>query len=402
MEINKLFKNCSIISAVFLSFYSCSERDIVTSENEKSNSTLKPSPGACDETLPTIRGMYLANGTTSTCTNNIMVFASIELYNSTIENLETQVDSHNAYFDQLTNGMTDEQADTYAESIGFDEDKPITDFENQHNFCSLRKKLITLENQWLDQQGDGNWDLNTDPDSYYIDDDVERALLNEQSEVLIGTCATGYTLYKFYSWGNVHIPLGDSTEMTNILTQLNNGNYPLSLPINTTGPSQTTVITILNNTSLECPTITSSGGGACFVTADPTNNPALTCKSYVKDKGEHYFSSTRRIKWKHKMKYAGIPNPANTSQKMKVVTTSYKKKNSRWKRYRATLYSGITGQLSDNNCTLATGNTSTGKEKRKKRLKYIWTFPGQVSTTTENKFFSVHKQEGNVYQNDIY
>lgn len=315
----------------------------------------------------------------------------MELYRSTIENLDTQVDSHNAAFDQLTNGMTDEQADAYAESIGFDEDKPVTDFENQHNFCSLRKKLITLENQWLDQQGDGSWNMDADPDNYYVDDEVERALLNEQSEVLIGTCATGYTLYKFYSWGNVHIPLGNSTEMTDILTQLNTGNYPLALPINTNGPSQTTVITILNNTSLVCPTLTSSGAGDCFTSTNPTNNPASSCKSYVKDKGENIFSNTRRIKWKHKFKDAHFPNLPALNQRIKAVTTSYKKKSGKWKKYRATLYSGYVGQMSSTNCNLDAQSSSQGVEKRKKRLKCNFSYLDAGAKTQENKLFSVHK-----------
>lgn len=86
-------RNYLMYACIFLGI-TCSERENIISNFEKDNIPLKPSqPGACDETLPNIRATYLANGTTTTCTNNIMVFATIALYESTIENLETQIEA---------------------------------------------------------------------------------------------------------------------------------------------------------------------------------------------------------------------------------------------------------------------------------------------------------------------
>ncbi|MBW8524616.1 hypothetical protein K0U91_04210 [Chryseobacterium chendengshani] len=59
--------------------------------------------------------------------------------------------------------MTDEEADDYADEIGFNEDYPLIKFEEELNSCSLRQNIETLEEDWLSQQGDGAWNLNADP-----------------------------------------------------------------------------------------------------------------------------------------------------------------------------------------------------------------------------------------------
>ncbi len=349
----------------------------------------------------------MANGTTTTCTNNIVVFAIIALYESTIENLETQIEAHNNSFDQLTIAMTNEQADEYADSIGFDEDKPLTDFENQYNFCSLRKKINTLESQWLEQQGDGNWNLEYNPDSYYVDDDVERTLLNEQSEVLIGTCETGYILYKFYNWGHIQLPLSNLTDLTNVLTQLNNGNYPLVLPINIYGSSLNTVTQILNNSPydcsaqplVECPTV---------IYTEPTNSPANSCQDKIKEKGENIFNSGRRILWKHKFIKLSNFITGGKVTRIKSVTKSFKKKNGKWKKFRTSIAAGVTGAAYED----CTGEKAINeeKQKRRKRVKIKVELAEPVSQYSQyqknkvrpNSLFSIHKQESNVYQKEIY
>lgn len=392
----------------------CSEREMSVNESSyrfSSKPTPYPTPcyivsteGSQNNLFPDLKAISLANGINTNSSKNILIFPSMESYQSTIETLEMQVESHNNAFDQLTNGMSDIEAEAYADSIGFDDDKPITDFENTFQFGSLRKKLNALEDQWLNQQVDGNWNLDTDPDSYYIDDDVERALLNEQSEVLIGTCETGYTLYKFYNWGYVHLPVGNFNELSNVLVQLNNGNYPLSLPININGSSLASVNAILDNSSFVCQTITTSE--SCFITTDPTNDTVNDCQETVKNKGEHVFNSERRIKWKHKfIKLKNYGSGGGVYTRAKSVTKSFRKKNGKWKPFKAAISAGVSGKAYENCSTEKQVNED--KQKRRKRVKMKTDLQEPAGTSQKNKvksnsLFSVHKQEGNIYEKDIY
>ncbi|WP_394660350.1 hypothetical protein [uncultured Chryseobacterium sp.] len=162
-------------------FSSCSsEREFDTEANYKSNAKIsaKGRESVCDffenstasTVIPGIKAVNLDNSLATSCQNNILVFPTLQDYETAIVKLDQQIEDYNDAFDQQTAGMTDEEADDYAESVGFDENQPLIDFEKDLHFCSLRQYLAELDDTWLDQQGDGAWDLNTAPDEYYIDD----------------------------------------------------------------------------------------------------------------------------------------------------------------------------------------------------------------------------------------
>lgn len=114
------------------------------------------------------------------CENNILIFPTWEKYWETIELLDQMIEDDCDSFDAtVPNNITDDQYDALADAAGFDEDNVLRNFEEDLAFCSLRRKIESLENDWLDQQGDGQWDINADPDNHFIDDETERTLLSQ-------------------------------------------------------------------------------------------------------------------------------------------------------------------------------------------------------------------------------
>lgn len=382
--------------AVTSFFYSCStERELENETSQKLEQSLsakgsevcKIFDNATESSMiGGVKSVNFDNGISTNCDNNILIFPTLQAYGDAIIKLDQLIDDHNDAFDQQTINMTDEQADDYADTTGFDENEPLTKFEDELKFCSLRKEIETQEAQWLAQQTDGAWNISASPDDHFIDDETERALLSLGSEFIVGDCRTGYTLYKRYDWGYVSFPLNDPSQVSQALAALNN------LP-NPGQATQSQVAAALDPYK--------GSTGYSLNTTNPPASQASTCRGSVKDKGEHIFSSDRRIRWKHKLKDAHFPNLSGTSL-MKTYTKSYRKKKGKWKTFRATIFTGYYGEISQPiQCTNLGPALLQGKERRRIKVKERSKMLIDVSVK-QNEFFSVHKQEGNSYQNEVY
>lgn len=382
--------------AVTSIFNSCStEREIENESSQKLENSLgaKGSESceifndAVESTMISgVKSVNFDNGLPTSCDKNILIFSSLQAYGDAIDKLDQMIEDHNNAFDQQTINMTDEQADDYADAVGFDENEPLTKFEDELKFCSLRREIETLEAEWLAQQTDGAWNISASPDDHFIDDETERALLSLGSEFIVGDCRTGYTLYKRYDWGYVSFPLNDPSQVSQALAALNN------LP-NPGQATQSQVAAALDPYK--------GSTGYNLNTTNPPASQASTCRGSVKDKGEHIFSSDRRIVWKHKLKDAHFPNLSGTSL-MKTYTKSYRKKKGKWKTFRATIFTGYYGEISKPiQCTNLGPALLQGKERRRVKVKERSKMLIDVSVK-QNEFFSVHKQEGNSYQNEVY
>ncbi len=388
-------------------FYSCSTEREFENENPHSpeNSLFSRNREVCkifnnateSSVIPGIKAVYIDNGISTTCDNNLLIFPTHQSYEDAITILDHLIDNYNDSFDQQTVNMTDVEADDYADEIGFNEDLPLLKFENELHFCSLRKNIETLEDNWLHQQGDGAWDLNSSPDSHYIDDETERALLSIGAEYIIGNCTDGYKYFKEFSWGTIEIDITDITILSNTIISLNNNTVH---PSNLDGPTHQQITEYLNaikiNYKIDIKDISDVIGQL-----DPSTND---CKEYAKEKGEKIFNNSRRILWKHKfVRRSGLGS--YPSVKGKSITRSFRKKNGGWKRYRATISADLKGVVFFN-CSIEESMTST-KEKRRKRLKNIKSLsdPGgnlQSKKIRPKGLFSVHKQEGNYFEDEIY
>lgn len=130
----------------------------------------------------------------------MLVFQNGSQFTRVMECLAQQVDDHGDGFESQTTAMTDDEASDYAESIGFDDDQPLINFENNLGFYSLRTQIASDLVQWLNHPV---LDENTDPDNHVVIDDVLRALLNPAGEVKVGG-----TVYNFTTLDNMPQPEG--------------------------------------------------------------------------------------------------------------------------------------------------------------------------------------------------
>ncbi|WP_153391500.1 hypothetical protein [Chryseobacterium vaccae] len=396
----------SIVTTSLL--YSCTSE--LETENQRENSKensaqLASKESACElfssavesTIIPGVKAVNLENGISTTCHNNILIFPTLQDYENSILKLDQMIDAHNDDFDQQTASMTDVEADDYADEVGFNEDLPLLKFEEELGFCSLRQHIETIEDEWLSQQGDGPWNLDFNPDSHYIDDETERALLSVGSEFIIGNCKSGYTYYKKFDWGTVEIEINDLNSLSTVIAALNN----IVSPTNINGATLAQVTELINASDTPNKVSIKDIGAVVGVIGQ---QPGSECKDNNKEKDEHIFSGDRRIIWKHK--YGRLLNGGgNVVIRAKSITKSYRKKKSKWKKYRATISAGFSGSAFVI-CSTAESldSNTTKKRKRVKLMKYTDDVAGnnQQKRLKPNGLFSTHKQEGNSFQNDVY
>lgn len=115
--------------------------------------------------------------------NGLIELASSAAFENLLTQLDAAYEQHNADFFDSRDNMTDDQINDYAESINFDEFKPLRDFESYYGFQSLRKQRENEINVWF---ATGYNNLSTFPDNnYQIDEEIEQTLLTPDGKIMI-------------------------------------------------------------------------------------------------------------------------------------------------------------------------------------------------------------------------
>jgi hypothetical protein len=367
----------SIVAITVLLFASCNKNDETTMQTNSGKTNSKSETARESSIFPAIYSMHIENGLQNSCEDNILVFDSWETYKSTIDNLDDMIeDEANAFDTTVPVGATDDEYDLLAETAGFDEDNPLLRFEEDMNFCSLRQMLLIQEDEWLAQQGDGDWDTNSDPDNHFIDDDTERALLNEGVEVIIGSKKQGLVIYKFTAdEGYIAIYNMDVVD----LQQINSRTIPR------------------NNSNV-------------VVVAPPKPVVDANCKTEITDT-KYIPSEGNRIKIKSKV----INTSSWSHKKIFSSTKGYIKKRGKWKLRRTLITAGIT-DISGYNDGLVYNQCTTEfkafkvKEARRKKVKvkikgdYFQnpTYNSLKIGIHDDKLYSYHKQGVININDDFY
>ena len=277
----------------------------------------------------------------------ILIFKDMETIKATLYELEKQTKELDSAFVKYYSNLDEEALNEKEEEIGFDELKPLKDFEQIYGFNSLRKKIEQKETQWLNNP---YLDEFSDPDDYIIEDIYVRTILNEQAEVMVGT-----SIYKFLDDGSYY--------------EITDGNFETLKQINE-GEDVTNFSNVIHHN-------TRKAGG---------------CKGNKWKKGFKY-SKNYRIKWK-----VGIYNyPWGCGMKSKV--TSYKKKKNRWKKYRTYLKVGIEGKycLKDGSLSHSTGWVYSDRKNKKS---WSWKITGPCKTKS-GKVHGYHYGNGISYHSTL-
>ncbi len=303
----KIILNILILIGVVV--VSCEKIDL---SDEKNDNSLKLRRSSIFSYIETIQ---INNGID--CENNILIFPSWEKLWETADKLDEMIEYECDAFDaKIPIDITDDEYDTLADMAGFDEDNALIKFENDLGFCSLRRKIEILENDWLERQGDGEWSISEDPDNHFIFDETERTLFSRNTEVIIGDTKAAYVYYKLiddFSWIEVH-----NWDLEAII-QISKGFIPSDNPN----------VIIIDSEKKE------------------NSQNSSDCKKHIK-KTQHRENGPNRIKIKSKV----INNDRWGAKKISALTVGYKKKKGKWKRSRTWITAGITGVYGTNNCIL--------------------------------------------------
>lgn len=384
----KTFLTFSILIGLLI--VSCEKADLSQEQNANNDSSLMQKQSSM---FNYIESTQINNGVE--CENNILIFPTWDKYWGTIDQLDVMIDSDCDAFDAtVPNNVTDDQYDALADAVGFDEDNVLRKFEEDLEFCSLRRKIEGEEATWLDQQGDGQWDANADPDNHFIDDETERTLLSENAEVIIGDKKRGYTYYKFVDdEGNwIEVSNADLNVISQIAQQISQGSIPTNNP------------------------------NVTVVTPKRDEQSGYSCKDKVKEVKYEEIGGDRLKRISKVRPSFGTNCNANpcTSvfpSKVKAKTKGYKRKNGRWKARRLWIAAGINGQSQPDqglryiDCAYENG-VHKYKEKRRRRVKVKTTTTTYIpvagtpqrfnNALQDNRIYSYHKKGSLIVNKDFY
>ena len=286
----------------------------------------------------------------------ILEFDNMDIYQQTLASLEQAVEDWDDAFVNQYDYLNDEDLNDLEEELKFDDEKPLTDFENQNDFYSLRNKFIYDEDNWLNNN---ILNLKNSPLDYeiYDLDETEMTLVNVFGEVKIGKAiykklnqiqieGINKFLVTPIDGGFIRINNGNFDN----LNDFNNGNYSLINQDN---------FEIISDYPIPCFIVPCDGNNGNDNTGN--NSSISTCKKNKKK--TKYFSTGNNKKVWAKVKMSG--------RRAKAKLRSYKKRRRRWKKWRTYMNVKIQGFTKDYNCNWgeAINKSNSGRKKRIKAIK---------------------------------
>jgi len=105
--------------------------------------------------------------------NGVPVYLNAYHFRKVALVLNQRYDLHNSQFEAEHQNLSDESYNNLIQSIEFDEEKPLSDFENSKNFVSQRRYVADIMSAWLDNPLE-----ETDPQKGKVDNVVLASMIN--------------------------------------------------------------------------------------------------------------------------------------------------------------------------------------------------------------------------------
>lgn len=251
---------------------------------------------------------------------DMLHFPDVATLLTTLDDLENEVEVYDDNFLASHSELTQEELFELEDSVNYDENKPLEDFENQYpGFHSLRKMLSDEFNAWLDTDGDN---VANDPDHHFILDDNFRAVLNEQACLRVED-----TIYLMHDTGWIEVYNADLDVVADIEAGIIDANAEPT-------PQTLGIFRNLGHSQANC-------------------DDAITSRA---QDGYKLGANDRRIKWKL------VAENVAWWHKVKGKVWGYKKnKRGKWKKYRSGLWVRVEGIVYDQaSCTPFPFDMATG------------------------------------------
>lgn len=276
--------------------------------------------------------------------DHILKFTDMQQFQDVYNCLDQAYETWNDNFESLHSSLSDDDYNAYCDSVGFEDDQPLIDFESALNFYSYRKYMSGLETTWLANGADSA----SDPENGdVLEDDILATMFSYDQAVMIND-----TIYWIDKNGNMYeVTNGDC----NLLAQLQADPAGVSA----------------NNTR---------------ITIFPTTTTNSECRHWDGKGAWNPYATDKKYKWKMSFRYY----PWGTSIKSKIK--SYKKKSGNWKKWRTGLEVTPYGTHYDYNCS-ESASYYTDKQKRRKKLKdkiIWWGEKHQYKTGDPRSYFSAN------------
>lgn len=131
-----------------------------------------------------IKVLHYTNANARGGTTSILEFRNMDSFRATLAQLEYDVEKQDDDFIALYGHLDEEAINAKDAEIGFDDTKPLKDFEDSLGFTSLLEDYQAVESIWLQQE---ELDEETAPEKQFYDlDEEELTLLNKDRAVKIG------------------------------------------------------------------------------------------------------------------------------------------------------------------------------------------------------------------------
>lgn len=293
--------------------------------------------------------------------------------------LEQEDDNWNDAFEAQWGYLSDSLYNAKAEELNFNEDQALINFENRFTLTSLRARISTAEDVWLDTP---NASESADPDlKTTVDDDIFRALINTNGEFRIGDSIFVEKPYMFRSRIPDHhclivIPNGSQT----VLNWVRQKSYISYLDFDARGPGYLIGKAIfLGSTQLDFNTSVAKGG-------ETSTDKSGDCIGWRR---KHIFERYENNQKRYKV-VASIRN-YGAFTKGTGKTVSYKKKsNGGWKKYRTSIGVSIEGTWNLYDCTTQLPITSKYKNKKRRRVRVDVSDGGSLKLKTPYEIATFH------------
>lgn len=262
--------------------------------------------------------------------NGILVFRDLQHFFDVYECLNIAYENYNDSFEASHSSLSDSLYNELCDSLNFDEDLPLLNFESNFTYVSYRRHMLNLEDQWLDNT---TLDPNLDPEvNNPFTDEIFMTLFNENRAVKIGT-----SIY----WVN----------KDGITYEIKNGSCEL-------------LADLIRDPNITDPNITVFG-----------NSPVGDCIDKGRNGQLNYYDNNKKC-YKTVVKF----NSGFFGSKVLSKVKSYRKKNSnsKWRRYRTHLEASVSGVTYDSNCESPEDFFKAKGPKRRRKLKCS-IFRGNVS-----------------------
>ncbi|MEM9391857.1 MAG: hypothetical protein AAGA02_15370, partial [Bacteroidota bacterium] len=246
---------------------------------------------------------------------------------------------------------SDDDIGDVEELVGFNDEQPYIDFEQQLGLFSKRAELSAAEEVWLELTDADLASPAENPDYSFIQDDEVRTILNVHGEVRVGS-----VFYKFNADGTYfQIPVHFYPE----LLQLRGYKEGDAIPEHAVLKGEKEQMIIFP--------------------------PSEGCRASKRDRGNE-----RNGNWRYDYITSIWNHP--WSSRIMAKTKSYKKKRRRWKKRRATISAKVWGTIQlQSNCTFSQYLESSTKTKRRKKVKkYVTKGGGQKIRAFSGDIHSYH------------